>query len=224
MEPEAGIALARPCVGPRRRAGDQQRSWKQATAPPDHANCDGYYLVDADRLREAYRKRAIASLQRLRASGKLKLGGKFEYLRSDENWQAFVKNLESIDWVAYIQPPPKQTSRGDHVVNYLTRYLTGGPISGGRIVKADHRNVTFLAREGKRIGGERKQVPMTLGIAAFVKRWCLHIQPEQLTKTRYFGGWSNNGQSKYMSRCRELLESCGTRRSKPVGRATRRRV
>jgi hypothetical protein len=189
--------------------GISTRTWKQSQAPAESGNSDGYYLVDADRLRETYRKRAIAKLRRLRSAGKLKFGGKFEYLRSDENWEVFVKNLESTSWVAYIQPPPKETSSAGEVVNYLTRYLTGGPISNHRIVAADRNEVTFLAREGKRVGGEREQVPITLTIVEFVHRWCLHIQPEQSTKSRYFGGWSNGRQATYMSRCEELLESSG---------------
>ena len=180
-------------------------TWKRAQSPPESPNSDGYYLVDADRLRDEYRKRAMRKLRRLRAVGKLKLGGKFEYLRSEENWEVFVKNLESKSWVAYIQPPPKVTSVGNEVVNYLTRYLTGGPISNHRIVAADRDEVTFMAREGKRIGGEREQIPITLSIAEFTRRWCLHIQPEQLTKTRYFGGWSNQKRESYLSRCRKLL-------------------
>jgi len=103
------------------------------------------------------------------------------------------------------QPPPTPTSGAHEVVNYLTRYLTGGPISDYRIVAADEKAVTFMARDGKVIGGESQQVPITLGIEEFTKRWCLHIQPEQLTKTRYFGGWSNNRCGAYMSRCEELL-------------------
>ena len=75
-------------------------SWKQATPPADSPNSDGYYLVDADRLRRAYRKRAIRRLQRLRSAGQLKLCGKFAYLQSDETWEAFVRQLESAEWVA----------------------------------------------------------------------------------------------------------------------------
>ena len=47
------------------------------------------YLVDADQLRSAYRKQLIAKLRRLWTAGKLQLGGKFEHLRSDENWESF---------------------------------------------------------------------------------------------------------------------------------------
>lgn len=40
-----------------------------------------------------------------------------------------------------------------------------------------------------------------------MRRWSLHIQPDQLTKTRYWGGWSNNRRSDYLSRCRKQLET-----------------
>jgi hypothetical protein len=185
-------------------------SWKQATPPADSPNSEGYYLVDADRLRCAYRKRAIRRLQRLRSAGQLKLGGKFAYLQSDENWEAFVRQLQSTEWVAYIQPPPSPSSKANEVVNYLTRYLTGGPISDHRITAADAREVTFLAREGQRTGGDREQVPVRLSLEEFVRRWSLHIQPEQLTKTRYLGGWSNTRRTSYMSRCLELLSTAAS--------------
>jgi hypothetical protein len=184
-------------------------SWKRAQSPVDSANSDGYHLVRVDPLRQAYRRRAIAKLQRLRRSGKLNFGGKFESLRNDEDWDAFIDKLESKKWVAYIQPPPSESSSAHQVVRYLTRYLTGGPISDRRIASADSKDVTFLAREGTRSGGERSQVPVTLSTTDFIQKWCLHIQPIQLTKTRYFGGWCNQRQAAYRNRCEELLSALG---------------
>jgi hypothetical protein len=67
--------------------------------------------------------------------------------------------------------------------------------------------VTFLVREGKTAGGQREQVPVTLAIGEFTRKWCLHIQPDQLTKTRYFGGWSNGRCAAYMARCREMIQA-----------------
>jgi len=55
-------------------------------------------------------------------------------------------------------------------LKYLARYLTGGPISDSRIVSADEREVTFLAREGTTPGGEAKQVPITLTTPEFTRR------------------------------------------------------
>ncbi len=188
-------------------------TWKQATAPAEHRNSNGHYLVNAIHLKTAFRKRAIARLQWLRKQGKLKLGGKYESLRNDDEWDAFIEKLESKTWVVFIQPPPTTASSGSEVVKYLTRYLTGGPISDYRITAADEHSVTFMAREGTRAGGERKQVPITLPLQQFMQRWCLHILPEQLTKTRYFGGWSNNRRDQYMARCRTSLEQLGRLKS-----------
>ena len=210
LESHWHVHLLVPGEGPsvdRNRDGDYE--WMQATAPPEAKNSDGYYLVDVEKLREVYRKQVMSKLKRLRAAGELRFVGKFAHLHSDENWDAFVKHLESKTWVAYVQPPPAPTSRAEQVVNYLTRYLTGGPISDRRIVSASRDSVTFLAREGKRTGGEREQIEVTLPLGEFVQRWCLHIQPDQLTKTRYFGGWSNIRRQQYQSLCSELLESLG---------------
>jgi hypothetical protein len=88
----------------------------------------------------------------------------------------------------------------------LTRYLTGGPISDHRITAADDESVTFLAREGRTTGGEDVQLPHTVSTDEFVRLWCLHIQSSQLTKTRYFGGWSNRRRDAYLERCAVALE------------------
>jgi len=180
--------------------------WKQAVAPALQG-CSGQrgYLVDAINLRHSFRKFAIAHLKRLRKAGKLSYGGTLQSLRCDDGWEEMIARIESQDWVSHIEPPPSESSHAEHVVRYLTRYLTGGPISDHRILAADDREVTFLAREGKRLGGERKQVPLTLETAEFVRRWCLHIQPEQLTKTRSWGGWSNTRLASYRRRCMEAL-------------------
>jgi hypothetical protein len=180
------------------------KQWKSAQAPPDAPNSDDHYLCDAINLRESFRDKAIARLRKLRLQGQLKFGGKFAYLQDDAAWETFCKELEAIDWVSFIQPPPTKSCTAEQVVRYLTRYLTGGPISEGRILAADSEEVTFLAREGKRVGGEREQVPVTLPTLEFVRRWCEHIQPEQLTKTRYFGGWCNQQRKGYQANSLEL--------------------
>ena len=182
-------------------------AWKQAAAPERAANSDGFYLVDAISLRESFRKVAIAHLKRLKQSGKLVLRGKFAHLTDEAQWQQFCDKLKSVDWVSYIQPPPTNTSTADQVVRYLTRYLTGGPISDSRILAADNHQVTFLAREGRVTGGERVQVPVTVSTPKFIKDWCMHIQPSQLTKTRYCGGWSSRKRTQYVEYCQELRGS-----------------
>jgi hypothetical protein len=184
--------------------------WVNATAPSiEGYDDDRAYLVDAINLRRSYRKFAIAHLERLRASGKLKFGGSLEHLLCDDAWDSMIAQLGNQEWVSYIEPPPHPQSRPEQVVRYLARYLTGGPISDHRILSADDKEVTFLAREGARVGGERKQVPKTLPTLEFVRRWCLHIQPDQLTKTRSWGGWSNTRAERYREQCQQALAASG---------------
>lgn len=205
LEPHWHVHALVPGGGPSQQ-GDR---WQEATAPAvegrwSATNSDGYYLVDAISLRTSFRRSALAHLKRLHQRGKLKLDGKFAYLRDDQAWDEFCDHLAATEWVSYIQPPPAADCSAQQVIRYLTRYLTGGPISDRRIVSADRREVTFLAREGRRTGGERRQVPVRLSTTAFIRRWCSHIQPDQLTKTRYFGGWSCSRRTAYLARCRQL--------------------
>lgn len=189
----------------------QEGSWKTSQAPisakADMAGDSKKYLVDAINLRTSFRKFAIAKLQRLRRDGKLKFGGSLEHLCEDDSWEELIDELRRVKWVNHIEPPRNDESRPEHVVRYLTRYLTGGPISDHRITAADANSVTFLAREGKTVGGEDIQVPHTLPTEEFVRRWCLHIQSGQLTKTRYFGGWSNGFKDGYLERCAIAMEA-----------------
>lgn len=206
MEPHRHVHALIPGGGPS-LSGDR---WKQAEAPEGVANSDGHYLVDAISLRESFRRHALAHLRRLRRQGKLKLGGKFASLQDDKAWETFCEKLAATEWVSFIQSPPTPSCSAEQVVRYLTRYLTGGAISDGRVVAADAKEVTFLAREGTRTGGEREQVPVTLPTTEFIRRWCNHIQPDQLTKTRYFGGWSSQKRTAYLARCQQLLGQAET--------------
>jgi len=138
--------------------------------------------VDAVDLRRQYRDHFLAGLTRLRERGELQLQGDFAYLEADEAWQSLLLKLESTEWVSYIQPPPIQADgqpcSAEHVLKYLARYLTGGPISEGRIIAADQDEVTFWAREGKTPGGDNQRVPIRLPTIEFTRRWCLHILPK----------------------------------------------
>jgi len=165
------------------------------------------YLVAADALRTAYRQRFLAGLERLWRKGQLRLEGDYAALRGEEAWSEFVARLKSVEWVSYIEPPPREGSRAENVLKYLGRYLTGGPISDGRILAADERQVTILAREGRTPGGEERQVPLTMSALEFTRRWALHVLPAGFTKTRHFGGWSNRQRGDYLERCARLLDA-----------------
>ena len=101
--------------------------------------------------------------------------------------------------MTYIEPPPGEDSSPEHVLKYLARYLTGGPISDRRLVSHDlvshdlvsHDNgkVTFTARAGRTVGGDADDIEkLAVPGVEFVRRWCLHILPSGSMKTRRYGG------------------------------------
>ncbi len=80
-------------------------------------------------MRVEFRNRFLAGLKRLHRKGKLKLTGEWSHLADTEVFKAWLEPLEEIDWVTYIEAPKNEESSPEHVVKYLPRYLTGGPIS-----------------------------------------------------------------------------------------------
>jgi hypothetical protein len=86
----------------------------------------------------------------------------------------------------------------------LARYLSGGPISGRRLLAHEDGQVTFLARSKNKQTGNRPR-PFTLSGVEFVRRWSLHILPKGFTKVRIYGGFSTRHRASYLERCRTLL-------------------
>ena len=163
------------------------------------------YLVDSEELKSEFRDNFLAGLRRLHVSGKLHLTGDWEFLQDKAAFDDWLQPLESVTWVAYIEPPPYENCPPEQVAKYLARYLTGGPISDRRIVSNENGCVTFLARVGKKTGGDDAVEPIRLSGPEFVRRWSLHILPKGYTKTRRFGGYWNGHRERYLAECRELL-------------------
>jgi hypothetical protein len=175
----------------------------QSSRPPAHENQRRMWLVDADELRVAFRDQFLRGLRSLRRRHKLQLTGAWAFLREEAAFEDWVKPLEDVSWVTYIQRPPEHSSP-EHVVKYLARYMTGGPISDRRLVSHHQRSVMFRARSGTIHGGSDQTEEVALRGVEFVRRWCLHILPRGYTKTRRFGGYSNRHRARYMAECRTL--------------------
>jgi hypothetical protein len=206
LEPHAHVHALVPGGGP---SLSSTNSWVQSQRP--HVpHCDGRYLVNAEDLRTTFRQTFLSGLQRLHQSGQLKLEGEWAELRESTAFETWLKPLQEIAWVTYIEPPPTAQSTPEQVLKYLARYLTGGPISDRRLISDENGKVTFLARTGATTGGgPGESEPYTLSGAEFVRRWSLHILPKGYTKTRRFGGYSNRHQERYLAECEALLAARG---------------
>ena len=119
---------------------------------------------------------------------------------------ASLDPLQHIDRFTYILAPPYANSAPEHVLKYLARYLTGGPISDARLIGHENDHVTFSARSGTTPGSSAERQPVTLSGTEFVRCWCMHILLKgYVVKSRRFGGYSNIYRKRSLARCRELL-------------------
>ena len=114
-----------------------------------------------------------------------------------------IKELSVIDWVIFIQGPPKRECGGELVLKYLTRYMTGGPISDKRIIEERNGRIFYWVRSKDKSGDREK---FSLPGATFMQQWSLHILPEGYTRSRFFGAWSNTKRKEYTASIARLLE------------------
>ena len=192
------------CVGP---------TWIRSPVPWTGCRCgnahagssrDRPYLVDHELLSYRFRDKFLAGLRRLRRKGELKLTGDWSSLQDSAAFAAWLQTFSDCPWVVYIEPPLTEDAQPEHVLKYLARYLTGGPISDRRLIEHADGQVTFWARSLDKAAGNRPE-PYTLTGVEFTRCWSLHILPKGFVKSRCFGGFSCRNRESYLRRCRDLL-------------------
>ncbi len=141
------------------------------------------------------------------ARGELKLEGEWSWLQDPTEFNLWLKPLEQQTCVAFIEPPPNENAKAEHVLKYLARYMTGGPISDRRLISHENGDVTFWARTGEKTNAKEMSpsVPFTLSGVEFTRRWSLHILPKGYVKSRCYDGYHNRNRATYLAQCHELL-------------------
>jgi hypothetical protein len=152
------------------------------------------FLVDNKELGRDFRDLFLIGLSTLVEQGKIRLE-EAGYIAD------LIGELRDRDWVAFVEGPPKPDCPPSQMLKYLTKYMTGGPISNGRIVGEKNGRIYFKARSKRKGEG---LVETSLSTVEFVQQWSLHILPKEFTRTRYFGMWSSSKRKIYLDRCRDL--------------------
>lgn len=169
------------------------------------------FLVDNKELGREFRDLFLTQLTHLVEQGKINL--------EESGYIAdLIGELRLNDWVAFIEGPPKPDCPPSMMLKYLTRYLTGGPISDRRIVGEKGGRIYFVARSKRKGEGQEET---SLSRVEFVRQWSLHILPKEYTKSRFYGEWSGRKRRIYMDQCRALapIADSATSQTRPMERA-----
>jgi hypothetical protein len=206
-------------------------TWSQTLIDHPHLHClvtGGGLSLDAKRwisskkdffipvkvLSSLFRGKFLDSLKKLYEAGELKFPGQIEELKEAPVFKRFLTNLYHQDWVVYCKPPLRDPEK---VMDYLGRYTYRIAISNDRLVKLEGNRVTFRWRDS---ADNNKIKLLTLEAFEFIRRFLLHVLPEQFVKIRYYGILSHRSRKGKLLRCKKLLGVLIPEKSKQVLKET----
>lgn len=153
------------------------------------------YLIKVQVLTSMFKGKFLSKLKRL----DLKLPPELEYLKDNKKLNKFLEPLYKKDWVTYIEPPKGSP---ENVIEYIGRYSFRVAISNNRIKSIDNGIITFEYKDYK---DNNKIKIMSLSADEFIRRFLLHILPDNFTKIKHYGLFGNNVKSTNIKLCRILI-------------------
>ena len=116
-----------------------------------------------------------------------------------KEFNKFLEPLYKKTWITYIEPPKGKT---ENIVEYVGRYSFRVAISNKRIKNIDDGNVTFEYKDYK---DNKKIKEMTITGIEFIRRFLLHVLPDNFTKIKHYGLLSNRDKKKNIRFCKFLI-------------------
>lgn len=157
------------------------------------------FLIPIKVVSRLFRGKFLHYLKDAYIKEKLKFYGNIQEIAEEKNFKELVDSLYKREWVVYSKPPFKSP---EYVLEYLGRYTHRVAISNNRITDLADGKVTYKYRDYK---DRNKNKLMTVGAHEFIRRFLLHILPDNFVKIRHYGILSNRNRSIKLKRCKEIL-------------------
>ena len=119
-----------------------------------------------------------------------------------KNMKAFNRFLEPLynkTWITYIEPPK---GKAENVIEYVGRYSFRVAISNERIKNIENGHITFEYKDYK---DNSKIKDMTITADEFIRRFLLHVLPDNFTKIKHYGILTNRNKRANIKFCRLLI-------------------
>lgn len=157
------------------------------------------FFIPVKVLSALFRGKFLDGLKKRYEAGQLRFPGQMEALKEASTFNRFLTNLYHQAWVVYCKPPLR---RPEKVVDYLGRYTHRVALSNDRLVKLEGDQVTFRWKDS---ADSNKIKLLTLEAFEFIRRFLLHVLPDQFVKIRYYGILSHRNRKGKLLRCKTLL-------------------
>lgn len=154
--------------------------------------CDKNYLFKVQVLGSLFKGKFLSCLKHEFNN----LNTNFKDLKE---FNKFLELLYNKTWITYIEPPKGKT---ENVIEYVGRYSFRVAISNNRIKNVENGNITFEYKDYK---DNSKIKLMTITVFEFIRRFLLHILPDNFTKIKHYGLLSNRNKKNNIKFCRLLI-------------------
>lgn len=162
-------------------------------------SCKDDFFIHVNVLSKVFKGKFLDYLKRAYEKEELRFDGHISSLSANRNFREFLDGLYAENWHVYCKPPFKSPEK---VIEYLGRYVHRVAISNDRIVRFEEGQVTIKYRDYSD-GDKIKE--MDLDAPEFIRRFLLHILPDQFFKIRYYGILSARNRKTKLLKCKELL-------------------
>ena len=145
------------------------------------------WFLPAEPLKRLFRGKLVAGLRQM--SGRLRLPHGW----GPDQIEALCRQLEHKRWNVQVRERYEDPTA---VLNYLGRYLNGGPIGESRLLAFDGHSVSFRYKHyrGENSDGVPHKV-MTLPTDVFARRVLQHVPPKGFHVVRGYGLYRRGGQT-----------------------------
>ena len=116
-----------------------------------------------------------------------------------KEFNKFLEPLYNKTWITYIEPPK---GKAENVIEYVGRYSFRVAISNERIKNIEDGKVTFEYKDYK---DNSKIKLMTITAEEFIRRFLLHVLPDNFTKIKHYGLLSNRNKKNNIRFCKLLI-------------------
>ena len=158
-------------------------------------SCDKDYLFKVQVLSSLFKSKFLSMLKKI----DLQLPEHLIHLKNIKNLNDFLRPLYNKDWVTYIEPPK---GKPENVIEYIGRYSFRIAISNERIKNITNGLITFEYKDYK---DNSKIKEMTITAEEFIRRFLLHVLPDNFTKIKHYGLLSNRNKKNNIRFCKLLI-------------------
>ena len=163
-------------------------------------------------LMEEFRQRYLKELRKHYDKRELLLTGKLAHLCCPEEFEKWVKKLETRKWILEAKSVTEQHAElhaaedpqplAERVVKYLSKYAGGAAMGNNRLISMENDEVTFWYKD-YRDRGRRKTKSMP--VFEFIWKLLMHVLPQNVPIIRHYGFLCRNQRTKMLARIRAVL-------------------